>query len=181
VPDELAEATLLAEVGELRRATQASAESWWYPMVSFGLVAVGGGVATMASGTIQIGWWTAGLTSAALLTARFYRRRSASLGMVPRYRRYWLLWLAVTLGAFAVPAVAPAVAKPAAAWIVISLGYGVVAAMGRSTRLAVLAGMLAAASAVQLAVSATSATTDVACGCILIVGGLVARKAGGGP
>jgi hypothetical protein len=110
--------------------------------------------------------------------------------MVPRYRRYWLLWLAITVGAFTVPAVGPAVAKQTAAkqtaakqtaakqtaakqtaakqtaaWTtVLALGYALMAVMGRSTHLAILAGMLGATSAVLTAVSAPAATADVTCG-----------------
>jgi hypothetical protein len=146
-------------------------------MVSFGMVAVGGAVATLGPGFIQIAWWTGSLTAAATLTARFYRRRSTSLGMVPKYRRYWLLWLAITFGAFVVPAIAPAGAKAAVAWLVISVGYAVAAAIARSARLAALSVMLGGASAVLVSVSATTATGDVVCGLILIVGGLAARRA----
>jgi hypothetical protein len=148
VPYEPAEAILLAEVDDLRRATHASSE-----------------------------WRTGSLTAAATLTARFYRRRSSSLGMVPKYRRYWLLWLAITFGAFAVPAIAPAGAKAAGAWLVISVGYAVAAAIARSARLAALSVMLGGASAVLVSVSATTATGDVVCGLILIAGGLAARRA----
>jgi hypothetical protein len=149
-------------------------------------------VASVASDAVQIASWTVGSTIAATVTARCYRRRSASIGMVPRYRRYWLLWLAITVGAFTVPAVGPAVAKQTAAkqtaakqtaaWTtVLALGYALMAVMGRSTHLAILAGMLGATSAVLTAVSAPAATADVTCGFILVIAGLAARGADHAP
>lgn len=171
------ESTLLAELADLRLARRASSDSWWYPMVIFGLVAIAGGLVSLANDAVQVAWWAGAIAAAMALTARFYRRRSSALGVVPKHRRYWLLWVLITVGAFGGPIVAPAPAKAAAAWIVVALGYAVAAGMGRSARLAVLAGTLGLVSAVVVAVSAPAMTANLACGVVLIGSGLAAHAA----
>ncbi len=171
------ESSLLTEMAELRRATRASTASWWYPMVLFGVVAVGGGVVSLTNDVLQMAWWVAAVAVALLFTARFYQRRAVSLSVVAKHRRYWVLWLLIAAGAFAAPILAPAGAEAPAAWIVLAVGYLAAAGMGRSVRLAVLAAMLGATSAIVALSSATAFSADVACGCVVFGCGLAARGA----
>lgn len=90
--DDALAASLLTEIAETRRSTQATAVSLWYPMVVFGLVAVGGGVLTFAGNLAQMVWWAVGVFGGLLLVARFYRRRCASVGLVSRHHRYRPPW-----------------------------------------------------------------------------------------
>jgi hypothetical protein len=179
--DETAASTLLWDLSELRRVVRQSAGSFWYPMVAFGLVGVGGGVANLGNGAVQIAWWVLALGGAATLTARFYRCRSTALGAVANHRRYWVLWLAITVAVFGSMSIVPVAARAEGPWILVALGYGLAGTMARSARLAVLTMMLGCAAGAAVALTASATVVDLACGLILVGSGLAARRAEHGP
>jgi hypothetical protein len=176
MPAESAE-SLVRELDELRQATRASALSWWFPMVVFGLVAIGGGLLAATADAIKLAWWVTAPIAAMLLIAGHYRRHSASVGAVAKHRRYWYLWLPCSAAAFAAPLLAPEAARAAAPWMVIAIGYLAAAGLGRSLRMATLGGLLGAASLALAAGAAGEMTVDVVCGVILLGGGLAAHGA----
>lgn len=172
---EPAATSLLLEFEALRCAARASVASWWYPMVAFGLVAVGGALADAAGGWVPAVWWPVALVSAMVVTARFYRRRSVDLGAVPRYRRYWALWLPITAGAFVLPALVPARAAPVTAWLLVAVGYLIMAGLARSARMGITGGLIAGVGVAGVTLAAPAVASDLLCGLILMASGLSAR------
>jgi hypothetical protein len=179
VPSELAASATLSELAELRHAAKASTTSWWFPMVFFGLVAIGGGVLDTASGDLQLAWWAGSVTAASVLTWLFYRHRSASQGAVSKHHRFWLLWMPLSAAAFTAPLVAPPGAEAASAWGVVAFGYLLTGWLARSARVGVVGALLMTVVVLVMVASASSAASDIACGIVLIGSGGLARLAEG--
>lgn len=168
---------LLAEVHLVRATTRSAVRSSWYPMVIFGLGAIGASlVAAVRPGATAL-WWIVVDVVGVALVVRFYRRRTESFGVLPRHRRVWLVWIFAAVGAFLVSALVPDGLEPVAAWLLVALAYLVLAAVTSMALLAGTGAVLCVVSLLSLGTSSPVVVANLSCGMVLIGTGVMSRRA----
>jgi len=174
----------LAEVDEVRRRTRAGLYLSWFPLVLYGVVALGAAALAVVS-TRYVGlYWFIAWIACFVGVRRYAIERADRLGLGgtpdPRYTRLWIgffvaLFVAVTvaINVGGTPAVV------AATSILLGAAYLVIAQWERSGLMAIL-GVAVAVSGVALAALDPTylvALANLAIGVVLIAGGLYARAA----
>ena len=147
-PEEATQA--LREVDALRRHTLSERRSTWFPLVLFGVLALGAAVACEVGDerTVALYWAVAG-PAGGIATGAYAWRRSLRVGVASSPLPYLVTAVAIVVGASLAGALSTGSARTTAPYLVVAVGYLVFAWLDRHPLAAVTAvAVLAAAVAV---------------------------------
>lgn len=131
-------ALVLREVELLRRRTGSVARSFWFPLSLFGLLCVVAAPLCLLS-EVAVGiYWTFAGPAGTLVTARYFRKRESSLGVVVRRQPYVLTACSIVVAAAAIGALGHGTVRSAGPLLAVAAGYLVFARLDRSFALAVI-------------------------------------------
>jgi hypothetical protein len=152
----------LREVDDLRRRALSERRSTWFPLVLFGVLALGAAVACEAGDdrTIARYWMVAG-PAGGIATGAYAYRRSLRTGVAASPLPYLATAMAILVGASLAGALTTGSARATAPYLVVALGYLVFAWLDRHP-------VAAVAAAVALVAAVTVVATGPAHGCAIL-------------
>jgi hypothetical protein len=130
----------LHEVDALRRRTLSERRSTWFPLVLFGVLALGAAVACEVGGdrAVAVYWAVAG-PAGGIATGAYAYRRSLRVGVAPSPLPYLVTAVAILVGASLTGALATGSARTTAPYLVVAVGFLVFAWLERHPLAAVTA------------------------------------------
>ena len=172
-------ARTLDEIDRLRRTTRADLGSFWFPLVLFGALTLGGVAVGLVFGDLAIAfWWAVAGPGGGALTAFHYRRRECAIGV----RRFAVPHMATAagmiVGCFALSALTSGRLQEVAAAFAVAAGYAVFAVLDRNRVLAAVAGAVLAVAVAALAsgIEHPGAVAWTVIGAAMVATGVAARR-----
>jgi hypothetical protein len=148
-PDEATRA--LREVDALRRRTLSERRSTWFPLVLFGVLALGAAVACEVGDDRAVAlYWVVAGPAGGIATGAYAYRRSLRVGVAASPLPYLVTAVAILVGASLTGALSTGSARTTAPYLVVALGFLVFAWLERHPVAAVAAvvGLVAAVAVV---------------------------------
>ena len=173
----------LREVDDLRRRALSERRSTWFPLVLFGVLALGVAVACEADDDRAVAlYWAVAGPAGGIATGAYAYRRSLRTGVAASPLPYLATAMAILVGASLAGALSSGPARATAPYLVVALGYLVFAWLDRHPVAAVMAVvvLVAAVAVVATGPAHGCAILSAIFGLAFAATGLALRKAEAG-
>jgi hypothetical protein len=134
----------MMEICRLRRRTRSDLQAFWFPLIVFGALSIGGAAVILASWGLAVAlYWAVAGPAGGIATGHYYHQRGRNLGVETPPARYIAVAIAIMVGCFLTGALGGARGSDLTAAVgpslCISVGYVAFAYLERSVSVAVIA------------------------------------------
>lgn len=169
----------LDEIDGLKRDTRRVLQSFWFPVVLFGTLAlVSSPLCLIGDGSGAAVFWALAGPAGGIATGVHYARRESTIGVSRPAAPHIVVAVGMMAGAFLLPALTSGDVQEVVSYFAVAAGYLGFAWIERELRIAGIAAVIAAVPLVMLAAAPGSAcvVTAAVTGSIVLASGLSFRR-----